>query len=61
MSQCNKNPPKKPPLRSSARLAKFKVEVFDMAARSSSSGEHHHRPTAGDSPMNNDCGVLPGE
>lgn len=48
--------------RSSYRLA-TKRSLDDMAVKNSKTidNESFHRPTAGDTAENNDCGVLPGE
>lgn len=47
--------------RSSHRLA-TKRSLDDISGKPSSNDESsYHRPKAGDTPQNNDCGILPGE
>ena len=46
--------------RSSNRIAK-KRSLEDESHVSPDDTKRYHQPTAGDTPFNNDCGVLPGE
>jgi len=45
--------------RSSNRIAKKRS--LEESHASSPDTKRYHQPTAGDTPINNDCGILPGE